>query len=316
VGFWEQPPAKQGVALKYRGERFAEVAFNPDDGRFLLTFRIPRESFAIPGLDRQLTIGALLKAVGLATAEVESWCLGDQGHDAMNGSSPEFQTVLALPPQGVVHLDIELLLKPPAQAPAETAINLVETQSSPSEVPAGMWEDLQARWRTILGLETSIETLRLSMESLRVEIEGSLKKSLTMEEKLNALRADLTHWTKEKKRALDCLPKVKDFLHRSVWAAGTPERKRLEALYEDHLEPRVPFPRMGEVLKELEALQKARQVLAAHGQTVYLESKAIVTGVHNALRTLQTNATANGQRKRSAAKGGKFFKDIRRATGG
>lgn len=308
MNFWDQPPSKQGVALKYRGERFAEVAFNPDDGHNLLTFRIPRESFQIPGMDTLLTIGTLLKAVGLAAEEVESWRHGDLCHDSLGGANPEFRTVMPPPPLDVTYLEVTVPLKSRDQAAAGT-------DSTPSEVPAGLWEDLQARWKAILALETSIETLRLNMESLRAEMDGSLKKTLGMEEKLNALRADLTHWTKEKKRAHDALPKVRDFLHRSVWAAGAPERKRLEALYEEHIQPRVPFPAMAAVLKELEALQKDRQILAAHGQSVYQESKAIATSVHTALRTLQSNATANGKRKRDAAKGGKFFKDVRRATG-
>ncbi len=300
MNFSEQPPSKQWAALKYRGERFAEVWFNPDGESCQLTFRIPRESFQIPGMDRQLTIGTLVKAIGRAAEEVESWRQGDLLHAGMHGANPEFRTVLPAPPPDVTHLEVEVLLKPRNQAAAGT-------ESSPPEVPAGMWEDLQARWRAILGLEASIDALRVSMESLRAEMEGSSKKTLNIEEKLNALRADVTHWTKEKKRAQDALPKVRDFLHRSVWAAGAPERKRLEALYEDHIQPRIPFPRMGEVLKELEALQKTRQVLSSHGQTVYQECKAIATSVQTALRTLQNNAAANGKRKKGAAKGGKFF---------
>jgi len=387
VNFAAQPTSKQWAALKYRGERFAEVWFKPEGEPAGLIFRIPRESFQIPGMDRQLTIGNLLKAIGLAPEDVESWRQGDRCHAGMAGANPEFRNVLLPPPADIPHWQIHVLVKQATPAPAESALEGEGTPSSPlapggrgvggegvacasvspspqplspegrgalqgspspqplspeergadhdtpspqpsapaeaaapetvpdAEIPAGMWEDLDSRWKSILSLEASIDTLRGSMESLRAETEGALKKTLNMEEKLHAGRADLTHWTKEKKRAQDALPKLRDALHRSVWAVGAPERKRLEALYEDHIQPRVPFPRMAEVLKELEALQKTRQVLYSHGQTVYQETRAIVGSVHTALRTLQSNAAANAKKKREAASGGKFMKDVRRMSG-
>src|ERR1700733_6748959 len=73
VNFSEQPPSKQWAALKYRGEKFAEVWFKPEGEPFDLTFRIPQRSFQIPGMDQELTTENLLKAVGVATEEVESW---------------------------------------------------------------------------------------------------------------------------------------------------------------------------------------------------------------------------------------------------
>ena len=48
--FSEQPPSKQWAALKYRGEKFAEVWFKPEGQPLVLAFRIPRGSFQIPGI--------------------------------------------------------------------------------------------------------------------------------------------------------------------------------------------------------------------------------------------------------------------------
>src|SRR5262249_22958622 len=45
VNFSEQPPSKQWAALKYRGEKIAEVWFKPEDNPFALTIRIPQKSF-------------------------------------------------------------------------------------------------------------------------------------------------------------------------------------------------------------------------------------------------------------------------------
>jgi hypothetical protein len=361
--------------LKYRGQRFAEVWFKPEGEPLVLIFRIPRESFRIPGIDRQLTIANLLKAVALVPEEVSSWCHGDVSHPGRDGGNPEFRSLLPAPE--VAHLDVYVYLKPPPETvagidssepglPAEqeseagvengepeaaalheqdatvkdtepeaaalheqdAAVKDAEPESPASQAEDAssedggpkaatpQWEELDSRWKAILGLEATIDTLRISLESLMVEMENSLKKTLTMEDKLHAPRADVSQWTKEKKRVLDAIPKVKDAIHRCVWAVGTPERKRLESLYNDYIEPKIPFPEMGAALKELEALQKARQVLFSQGQGVYQESRTIATSVQGALRTLQTNAAANAKRKRDAAKGGKFFKDIRRATGG
>jgi hypothetical protein len=52
VGFWEQPPSKQWAALKFRGEPLAEVWFKPQGEPSALTFRIPQESFHLPGMTR------------------------------------------------------------------------------------------------------------------------------------------------------------------------------------------------------------------------------------------------------------------------
>ena len=73
MNFSEQPPSKQWVALKYRGEIIAEVWFKPEGEPFALTFRIPQKSFQLPGMGQRLTTENLLKAVGLAAEDVESW---------------------------------------------------------------------------------------------------------------------------------------------------------------------------------------------------------------------------------------------------
>src|SRR5947209_6677902 len=87
VTFAEQPPSKQWAALKYGGEKIAEVWFKPEGESSALTFRILRESFHAPGLDQRLTVENLLKAVAISTEEVDSWRHGDAVHAGMNGSN-------------------------------------------------------------------------------------------------------------------------------------------------------------------------------------------------------------------------------------
>jgi hypothetical protein len=295
VNFSEQPPSKQWAALKYRGEIFAEVWFKPEGEPYGLTFRIPQKSFQIPGMGQLLTTENLLKAVAIATEEVESWCHGGVSHSGMNGSNPELKHPLPPPPQDVTHLEICVRLTLPSQAGAPN-------ESRELEVPAEMWKALETRWNALLGLEAAMDSLRLKMESLLMELEASLKKTLTTEEKLHVLNADVAQWKKAKSRLHYAVPKLKEFIHRSTWARGTPERKKLEELFENFIEPHIPFPQMEEVPERLETLRKERLVFSAHGVTVYQECKSISAEVQRALRTLQSNAAANASKKRSESR--------------
>jgi hypothetical protein len=105
MNFSEQPPSKQWAALKYGGETFAEVWFKPEGEPFALTFRFPQRSFQIPGMAQLLTTENLLKAVGIATEEVESWRCEGASHSGMRGSNSELGCPLPPPPQVVTHLN-------------------------------------------------------------------------------------------------------------------------------------------------------------------------------------------------------------------
>jgi hypothetical protein len=309
VKFSEQPPSKQWAAMNYRGEEFAEVWFKPEGEPFGLTFRIPQKSFHIPGVGQRLTTENLLMAVAITPEEVESWRHGNVSHCSLNGSYPQLRNPLPPPPQEVTHLKVYVRLKPPPQA-------VGRNESSELEIPSAKWQDLEARWKAILGLEAAMDALRISMESLLTEMQASFTKTLTIEEKLHALRADVAQWTKAKTRVHHAVPKVKEFIHRSIWAMGTPEKKQLEELYKNHIQPQIPFPQVDKVLKQLESLQKNRQVLSAHGLTVFQDCKSISADVQRALSRLQSNAAANAHSKKGAAGAkGKFFKDMRRWTG-
>jgi len=274
VNFSEHPPSKQWAALKFRGEPFAEVWFKPEGEPFALTFRIPRTSFDIPGIDQLLTAENLLKGVGIAPEEVESWW-----HEG--GDETELGQPLPPPPQDAPYLNLHVSLNPPSEP----------------EITETRWQELESRWNAILGLEASIDTLRMSMETLRGELEGASRRTLAAEEKVNALNADVAQWNKAKSRVHHAVPKLRDAIHRSTWAAGTPERKRLEELFKDHVGPRIPFPEVDQVLDQLENLLKDRQVLSSISMSAYQECKAVAADVQGALRTLQSNAAANRPRK-------------------
>jgi hypothetical protein len=301
VNFSEQPPSKQWAALKYRGETIAEVWFKPEGEPFALTFRIPQESFQIPGVGQRLTAENLLKAVAIATDEVESWRHGGASHSGMSGPDPELGHPLPPPPQDDTHLIIYVSLKPPPQAVAPD-------ESREPEAPSAKWQDLEARWKAIEVLEATVDTLRQRMESLLAEMEGSLKKTLTADEKVHALNADVAQWNKAKSRVHYSLPKVKEFIHRATWAVGTPERKKLGELFKNHIQPHISDPEMAKVLQQIEHLLKDRQVLSAQGVTVCQECTSVSADVQGALRTLQSNAAANVRKKLAAARAkGKFF---------
>jgi hypothetical protein len=309
VNFSEQAPSKQWATLKYRGEKFAEVWFKPEGEPFSLTFRIPQESFRIPGLAQLLTAENLLKAVGIATEEVESWRHDGPSLSGMDGSGLESGHPLAPPPQDIPHLNLYVRMNPPPEAEAPN-------ESGESEIPEEKWQELEARWNTILGIEASIDTLRISLEGLRTEMEASARKTLMADEKVNALNADLATWNKAKSRVHHALPKVKEFIHRFTWATGAPERKKLEEFFKNDIRPHLPASEIHKVREELENLLKDRQVLSGQGTTVYQECKNISGDIQGALRTLQANAAVNAKRKRRANQpGGKFMKDLRRLSG-
>jgi hypothetical protein len=311
VNFAEQPPSKQWAALKYRGKQFAEVWLKPADEPFALIIRIPRASFQAPSVGPMLTPENLLKAVGIATEQVESWRHEGAPQPGTEESGSGLGQALPPPAEGAAHLSLHVNLKPPPPpAPAAPA------EGCQPEIPEEKWQELEGRWKTILGLEATIDTLRITMEALQTDMQGSLKKTLATEEKLHALHADVAIWNKAKARVHYVLPKLREAIHRATWAVGAPERKKLDELLKNYVEPRIPFPEIDKVLEQLEYLLKDRQVLSANAMTVYQECKNVSADVQGALRTLLSNSAANAERKRRAGRAkGKFFKDIRRWTG-
>jgi hypothetical protein len=301
VNFSEQPPSKHWAALKFRGEKFADVWFKPEGEPLALHFRIPQNSFHIPGMGQRLTTENLLRAVAIAPEEVESWRHGGVTASAPDGSNPQLRDPLPQPPPDVTHLEIYVRLKPPPQAVARK-------ESGEQEIASAKWQDLEARWKTILGIEATMETLRISMEGLRAELEASVKRPLTAEERLHALAADMSQWNKAKSRVHYALPKAREFIHRATWAKGTPERKRLDELFKNPVGAQLPVPQMESALEELEILRKDRQILSAQGVTVYQECKGISAEIQGALRRLQSNAAARATKKKGAsgAKGKSF----------
>jgi hypothetical protein len=287
--------------LTFRGERIAEVWFKPAGKPLALVFRIPRSSFQVPRIGQRLTAENLLKAVAIATDEVESWRHGGASHSAPDGPDPDLTSPLPQPPPDVTHLEVHVRLKPPAQAAAPHV-------SGDPEAAAANWHGLEALWKAIVGLEATVDTLRMSMEGLRAELEASLRRTLTADEKLHALAADVGQWTKAKSRAHFALPKASDFIHRATWAAGTPERKRLGELFKDPVGTHPALPPTDDLRHELEALRKDRQVLSALGVTVFQECRAVSAEVQGALRRLQSNAAVRASKKKggTGAKGKAF----------
>ena len=291
MNFSEQPASKQWAALKYRGKTVAEIWFKLHDEPFALRFRVPQSTFQTPGVGQCLTMAILLKVVGIATDEVESWRHGGVSHSGLNGSNLELGQPLPPPPPDVTHLNLYVSLRPTPQAVAPK-------KSSGPEAPEARWQDLEHRWNAILGLEASIDTLRATMEGVRVELEASWKKTLTQEEKLQGLRADVHQWTKAKARVPFALPKVRDFVHRATWVLGAPERKKLGKLFKNHTERDIHLPEMDRLPEQLASLLKDRQVLSARGVAVYQECKRIAAEIQGCLRRLHANAATNARRSR------------------
>ncbi len=191
--------------------------------------------------------------------------------------------------------------------PGHSELTDSSAQDSSAQDTSAKWQGLEARWKAILGIEAAVDNVRASIEGLLLQMEASLKRTLTIEEKSYALRADIAQWERAKNRVHYFLPRMRDFIHRAIWALGSPERKRLGELYQEHIQPQIPFPEMNEVLKQLEGLQKDRQVLAGLGKAVYQESRAIAAEVQGAVTTLQNNAKVQRIKLTNTSKS-RFFK--------
>jgi hypothetical protein len=178
-----------------------------------------------------------------------------------------------------------------------------------TEGASAKWQEIEPRWKAILALEGAIDTLRINMEAIRTEMEASFRRMLTADEKLNAVSIDVVQWNKAKSRIHYALPKANEFIHRAIWAKGTPERKRLDEFFKNPLGPHIPVPEVDQVLEEMEILRKDRQILSQQGATVSQDCKGIVADVQGALRRLQINAAARPAKKRGAtgAKGKSRF---------
>jgi len=291
VNFSEQPASKQWAALTYRGKTVAEIWFKPHDEPFALRFRVPQSTFQTPGVGPCLTLAILLKVVGIATDQVESWRQGGVSHSGLNGSNVELRQPLPPPAADLTYLEIYVSLRRPPEvvAPKET---------SEAVIPSTKEQDLKARWNAILALEATIDTQRGTMEGVRGELEASWNKTLTQEEKLHGLRADVHQWTKAKARVPFALPKVREFVHRATWVLGAPERKKLGKFFKSHTERDLPFSEVDQLPEQLARLLKDRQVLSAQGVAVYQECKNIAAEIQGCLRRLQANAATNARRSR------------------
>ncbi len=293
MNFSEQPPSQQWAVLKFRGERLAEVWFKPEEEPNGLRLRIPQSAFQLPGIGQRLTPELLLRAVGISTAEIEYW-RHDGGIDSdTNSSDSELDHSLPPPPPDVNHVNLYVTMKlppPPVVVPAG--------HDAP-EITEAQWHYLAERWDAILTLEASVDSLRLSVEGLRAEMEAAANRALNLEEKTNAASADLVFWNKAKSRVRYATPKLREWIHRATWAKGAAERKAAEEHFANYVLPRIPTPQLDQIRSQFDSLLKNRQILSAQGVSAHQEGRRILSEVESALRTLQRNAAANAARKKN-----------------
>jgi hypothetical protein len=173
-------------------------------------------------------------------------------------------------------------------------------EGSENEVSQDTWQTLQTRWKTILGVEASIDAQRVSMDGLRAQMESAFRQGLNVEDKVHALQSDVAQWTKSKNRVHHALPKAREFIHRATWAMGVPERKHLEEIFKSFIEPQISFPDLHKVPEQLDHLHKDRNVLAAQGNAVAQECRSILQEIQRSLSALQRNAATRARNAREA----------------
>jgi hypothetical protein len=294
------PPSTQWAALKVNRIKFAEVWFKPEGSARSLIVRLPRQSFETPGLQHLLVIDQLLKAINIAPDTVATWHLTTDPVSPLDAYVVDRTQLLPMLPDGIAHLLIHVEVA--TTLPEQSATSLPASADK-----AARWEMLESRWNTILGIEATIDSMRLRMESLRGELEAASNKSMSADEKLHAANADVAQWNKAKSRAKFVLPKVKEYIHRATWVLGTHERKMLAELFKHDAQVELEKLDLSDLHNQLENLLKDRQILSAQGTTAYQEGKAGCDDVQRSLRTLQTNAQANAVKKRAATRAKNYF---------
>jgi hypothetical protein len=283
----EQVPSDDWVALDHLWEDIADAWFKPDGDGPMFLFRVPRDRLEAADPGRPLTFERLLAAADIPKDEVASWRLENADVD---GTESDLSHPLPPPPPDMTHLTVFVHMKPPG----------ARDETPEPDAALKRWQALDACWLAIQGLEASIDTLRISMDGLRSEMEAAFHRSMNAEEKTHALQSDVSQWTKAKSRVHYCLPKVREFIHRATWASARPERKELEEVVRDYIQPRVPHPEMDHVRERLDHLLKDRQVLYAQGNAVSQEGRGVLAEIQRAFSTLQRNAADRARRQREA----------------
>lgn len=281
-------PATEWVTLEHRGEHVAEAWFMPDGGRSTVVFLVPRTRLEAD----PVSLETLLDVANVLPGEVESWRLGDGSASGTGGADPGLGQPLPPPPDDDDQLTVYVTLKPAPPA----------TDADVADLPPEGWQALEVLWKTILGLEAGIDAARLSVDGLRNEMDSAFRRQLGVDEKVNALQADVSNWTKAKSRLHHAIPKAREFVHRATWALAVPERKALDEVVRNHVVPRVPFAGLGRVRGQLEHLQKDRQLLLAQGNAVNQDCRGVLDETNRALRALQRNAADRARQKRSAGR--------------
>jgi hypothetical protein len=116
---------------------------------------------------------------------------------------------------------------------------------------------------------------------------------LTAEEKLHAVAADVSEWTKAKSRIQIGLPKAKDFILRARWAKDTPERRHLGDFFRSSPGFSVPV----QIEQALDVLRKTSQLLYAQGVAVSYECKSVSADVRGVLTRLQNHSATRRAQK-------------------
>ncbi|HMO36317.1 MAG TPA: hypothetical protein PKA06_09760 [Gemmatales bacterium] len=291
--FAELPPSRQWSTLKYQGEIIAEVWFKPEGESELLTIRVPHSAVSSPVIQPLLTIANLLKSMGLSPEEVETIYGEDESKTKLSSYAITLKEPLAPFPESIDTLYLQVLFK-------ATEATLNPSSITTTEVNQSLGQTISMLWNSILGIESTVDSLRQRMESLRGEMESVTKASLTSDEKLHAPNLDVAEWNKAKSRCRYVLPKVKEFIHRATWAMGTPERKKLTDLFKLESEAQTLEQPPPNLLEDLQNLLKDRQILSAQGVSAYQEGRASCDEVKKSLQTLKRNAHANAVKKRAS----------------
>ncbi|MFG0295108.1 MAG: hypothetical protein ACF8PG_04310 [Maioricimonas sp. JB045] len=266
----------------------------PQDVMFL----IPDETF--PAAGGPITVRQLIATIGLDAATIYNWSFAGMTYDSQQGNNPLLdQPIPPSGPWGTPQILVRLgaaptgsvpppaMMAPMAQPPypmpvatgmpgaagnAAAPVPAMPTASGGAASPEflGLCEEFEADWLALIQIERQLESVRKQLGSIQGQLQ-SLNRDLNADEALHADNQDKRDWQDARRWLRDSMAHVSRYIRDHdmgvVSAAG--QRNRFESIYNQFVEPRVPFDGLAAVHREFVQHRKTALTLLSQMQTTH-----------------------------------------------
>ncbi|MFO0917542.1 MAG: hypothetical protein U0872_04415 [Planctomycetaceae bacterium] len=288
---WEQ------VILDATQQVFVWAWFKPVPAPNSIILQLPAALWQRPAALCCLTIRQLVAATGLES--LAGWTYGGQFVAADQNSFAWLDAGLP-PPTGA---DPQLILWSqavlPAAMPAQPSLAAGAMDLLPGESPESLLDMIDYSWRSVLYLEADIERARMQLDGSMSRL-NSLDRDLSFEEAQAADNLDKKDWVDARRflrsAAHSLSRSIKEIHTGTLSAAG--QRNRFEAMYQQYVKPRIPFPGMRQAAVDFEMhfktarniLQAAQSVLSKGTQDAERRANSVLQRIAGKIGRNRSNA--------------------------